>query len=728
MRRSRIPTAVCLLLLAASPAMGAGPAVTQLLAKGHKQDLSAAELQLLAKALADPGQSADWPGIAKAMMANRQRCKPAEVAAGLHARWASTREGLSKLDLTQLAAVVESLRALDRPDLADGAWQGWIAADDRWRALPSDQLAKLSLHQRHNESPGIMAVRKRLAAHAWATYLDKATGPLDEGRLLLVCGLAPCFSPEQRERLARTLGAMASAGAGRAMTRWTFGRARVFCWAYRRVGRRDRAAEALAMWMASTDAWKKTEARLHTLMHAAYYFEKYGGSSAEVARQREAMVSHLWGRYLGSVDGLSRLPVADLLMMTRNVDSLLSKPQRGDLSKRVRRHLAGTPAAASKLTLGQLFEARRSLYLITTRSQRADFVVAWATSNDGWKNAQVDQLNQLLEDLRLVESDRAIRRRSVMAAYILKKYTLLTTPGGPADRDAVDELFRRCRSTLATAGKKDIAIGLAMELEKNPANCDAGGCLRLARLLWQNGAVGTGQGHPGYATALGKAIARGLPAGSDYECWVLCLPLGTPEARAALARELVDAAGVVRRDVARPLAWAHNEYVSPDAFGEEIDKRLADPGLRGDRRASWLLARAYADAIRSAEYSPLGGEKWLIRAVSACSTERMKLRCLKVLAQGYGLVAREDAAKALLKRVRPQFRSPESLAALDAIAGQAVATAARTRSGRQRHQAEAAARSRQANLAELKRRLARARKNGDQPAVRRYERLLKTHR
>ena len=248
--------------------------------------------------------------------------------------------------------------------------------------------------------------------------------------------------------------------------------------------------------------------------------------------------------------------------------------------------------------------------------------------------------------------------------------------------------------------------------------------VHLARLMREGGMLGRGKGHSEYAGALRATLKRGTDPDTAYRCWLLALPLGTEATRKSLAAELVDSEGIVRYNVARVLTWANHEYVSSDAFPRQVDRCLSDPSVTGDRRASWLLARAYGEAARSGEYSPLGGRKWMEQAIVACRTERMTLHCLDTLAMALGEALREDEAQAVLASAGKQLRGDSARTSLAEIGERVARRAASVRQQRDQEHARMRDEASQSHTAELTRRLATARARGDIARVRRLERML----
>lgn len=213
-----------------------------------------------------------------------------------------------------------------------------------------------------------------------------------------------------------------------------------------------------------------------------------------------------------------------------------------------------------------------------------------------------------------------------------------------------------------------------------------------------------------------RELARKL--GSQY----------APHLQALEQEYLVLADGRCALPVAYICAYGYWDQGRIGEWVTQLDARLADDQLTGDRRVNWLLARAQAEEIR---HSPayqhwftadrfLAGRGWIEEATLAAGSEAARRRAFQELAARLAAHEQLGAARALLDQAGQRCTSAESVAALaawrttlDALAGQFQV----------RHeQQEAAARA--AYLMQLRQRHQRALERGDQAARARYEERL----
>ena len=195
----------------------------------------------------------------------------------------------------------------------------------------------------------------------------------------------------------------------------------------------------------------------------------------------------------------------------------------------------------------------------------------------------------------------------------------------------------------------------------------------------------------------------------------------TSDSQVASLRSAIDApSGGCNHRALRILAFALRERGEIDTLAEELDQRLAAEGLSGDRRASWLLARGFAEELRSeGEPSLLAGRDWIDDAFAASESEAVRFSMLRELVVRFAGANWGAQAIALLDGVAGEFAGRaeeigEWRLKVDEIEDFYVAAKEKQR-----------AESISAHVAELERRLAAAEDRGDHRRVKRYTRLLR---
>ena len=180
--------------------------------------------------------------------------------------------------------------------------------------------------------------------------------------------------------------------------------------------------------------------------------------------------------------------------------------------------------------------------------------------------------------------------------------------------------------------------------------------------------------------------------------------------------------------VAYVLSYAHWMDGTLAAWITQLEGRLEDAQLTGDRRVNWLLARGQAQELRRSPLHryrrPIGrflaGEGYLQEATLVGESEPQRLRAYRELAVRMTAYERIDGARAMLDRAAERCTSAASTEALTQWRGEleALQVAFQERHERQ----EAAARS--AYIERLQARRQQALERGDSQASDRYEQLL----
>lgn len=183
--------------------------------------------------------------------------------------------------------------------------------------------------------------------------------------------------------------------------------------------------------------------------------------------------------------------------------------------------------------------------------------------------------------------------------------------------------------------------------------------------------------------------------------------------------------------VASILAYAHVEEDHFHEWVERLDAVLADESLPGDRRVSWLLARAQAEELRRARpqwrryefaITPvfLAGRGWLETALLEAQSEAVGLRAFRDLIARLAIQDEtRPGALALLETAARRYPAAQQSLADWRSGIERLDDLARQDRLRQEEQAQ------QAYAAALERRRQRSLERSDPQAAGRYERLLR---
>jgi hypothetical protein len=178
-------------------------------------------------------------------------------------------------------------------------------------------------------------------------------------------------------------------------------------------------------------------------------------------------------------------------------------------------------------------------------------------------------------------------------------------------------------------------------------------------------------GFPAYARAVLRCLAEhdamALPDAGDgrtHPIMPMTAPTTDEPSRAVLKTGLVDEQGLAKLPVAAALAWSYTRSDEGQAWREYLDEKIADATMSTDQRASWLLARAFAEcAIQGpVDFYPLGGRDFVEQAFASAESEPMRLTCLASLVDALVRTGEFGQASSLLQSVSGQFSSPEAQA------------------------------------------------------------------
>jgi hypothetical protein len=146
-------------------------------------------------------------------------------------------------------------------------------------------------------------------------------------------------------------------------------------------------------------------------------------------------------------------------------------------------------------------------------------------------------------------------------------------------------------------------------------------------------------------------VARDYAAAYFYSTGV-----ASDAARSALRAKLVDAGGVPNLGVAKVLTWSYRRADKLDEWATYVEGRAADTAVTPDARSSWMVIRALVEEGRNYFPDPLGGRKWLDRAIATAGSDRAAADAVALLAQRYALADRPQDALSLLDSVGGRFK------------------------------------------------------------------------
>lgn len=188
-----------------------------------------------------------------------------------------------------------------------------------------------------------------------------------------------------------------------------------------------------------------------------------------------------------------------------------------------------------------------------------------------------------------------------------------------------------------------------------------------------------------------------------------------------LQNAIVEAQGTCNLSLATLLTFVHKKNSALPQWRSYLESRIDDPEVTGDVKASWLLARAFADEVPDVgEPEPLAGRAWLDLALEEATSVDMKRYVIGEIVCKLAAGDRCDEAVAMMDSQADLFEDGE--AAVD-IARWRTEVAEIDQSYAAAHQrAEQARHDRR--VYELQRRLESAQERGDAAAVARYSRLV----
>ena len=485
------------------------------------------------------------------------------------------------------------------------------------------------------------------------------------------------------------------------------------------IGDKAAAANLLGSWMVANDEWK-TKADHDELPDLSEALRP--GTSKVVAQQKAALTDLAWDKYLkaGAPDR-SKATFKQLIHIVWIFHVELSEARLAELGPRVVGWLK-TPAMLASARVQDVRVSEEFLPKFGLMGEYPDIAATWVSASDQWQALEEWALVILTKHLLLGKSELARQQAPKLVKLFLSKYFGETVQPPPAPK--VIPMARTLFQLLSVAQRRQIVDKIAPgagQLQK------AAEFINLAHLIKDARRTGNAELVSAFATAVVNALKGGMEFPDDHHPYLLRFAFKADAAQQQLRQHVTDAEGAPRYSIAKMLAWAYAYTGKMESWLAYLDQKVGQ--TTGDRKASWLIARAYAQAVRSGRgYVPVAGETWLKQALEASATKPMKLVCVRILATDYAIARYEDKAKELIGSVKGQFAEGPEAAELALIEKSVEERVADIRRRAEAHEQRAPEAAKQAHIAELKRRLAKAQDKGDTQAVQRYERLLAAYK
>lgn len=479
-----------------------------------------------------------------------------------------------------------------------------------------------------------------------------------------------------------------------------------------RCGDRREAEQLVAEWVNTSDRWQQLD--LRAIAHVAHWQLRGRGETAAAARQRVGayvLSTYLEGPETAEVGcGLWRTLAAAL-------GPDLPAEERAAWATALETTFAPDDAAIQALAYQQAWSLCRALQLLEQRGPASRLAAEWLEAHQAeWSEVSPAHLIRLTvtalgagrdADVSLLEDMDEIWLTQVASGGLRGSWWLIIQAWQQAGNRAKAQEWTR-RAYAAMLADEDL---------------DFGRLGWLAEILHRVKRIDGETDFTEYVQKLADMAEAGeVPDGLTWPHYYWpALVLTSDAQREALTESLVDPAGAPRLGVARVLGWSYREVGRGEQWNAFLATRIADSS--GDAKALWLLARAYAERTAVMPPASLAGAQWLNEALATAEAEPLQLRIIAELANAHASAGHHDGALSLLDSVGGQF------------SGAGAARFVELRRGIEKHRqdyeeriaahhAESAARREAITRRHLRRRLARARRRGDDEAVRRLERML----
>jgi hypothetical protein len=611
-------------------------------------------------------------------------------------------------------------RALGRLGAAAGdqsiAAARWVsAAESRWFDQDLPVLAEVIRALGADQSPAVSAAQGRVFARAWERYLgneEYLSGPVAATVHEAVAGLDLSLTARQKQQVLAMLESRYLAA--RYLRDAPFAEVLSLQRALGAVDGEAQAADAAALWVRSGAGWTELGAsEALRLMESLRDRMEH----AEVHRM-------LAGQALQHLLLMAMEVEADWVPLVKHAERLrvhLDREQRQLLQQGLRwRFLehGEDVSSVSPRVIDQIGMVLRR----TGGEDQAEVTAIWIEQNrQVWQSQPTSQLLRLVRAMRFGSSDRVLAARTEVSAFAMARHLARRAADPQGSRIAELTHLSGLGPYVPEDQQRQLLEDLLLAAQTDAPMLRSSG---LMSFIGAARALGAREDQV-IRLALAWCLADERPPASvprDY--WhffglehvhyfdLAWFSEDRPQLLAALRVAVHDEDGNIHLAVARGGAWAARTAGEIPQWQQLLDGKLSEPGLAGDRRARWLLARGYLEELRHDPPAPLAGKGWLDQSLAAAESEQALLECVQWLAVRYVAASRFSEAETMLLSMERRFDGDELRLQLRQMREGLPAAAATAQAAAKRHRAGEETRRLQGQLETLRQRLSEAQQRG----------------
>jgi hypothetical protein len=622
----------------------------------------------------------------------------------IRAAFAGTTAAQAALQLGQLSRLVETITRLG--DLQAGELAAMVVnSTDTWQSWPVEATRSLSGMMPATGS-GPAQARRRLIDYIGSKFMPDAGAirktPCQEwSRLTEVFGrhMEPGTRAQWLQKLRGAFAPSSEVVAGLALEEM-----KDLVGSIRNLGSGD-GPEIVAAFVRKTDKWQASKPE-----DLAWLAEQLAGSGDGGRSARQRLVDHISANCLATTESIRAIQISQWRTVCQKLGDLLTPELRAAWSAKLRDALAGGDTALRSMKAADVQDLVSAIAILRGPDSAA-LAASWMENRDAWAAAPADVLASLAEVVVTQGSDKE-KTASLMTdldAHFSARHAAKPLPWGHCD--LIKRVWRYAGNMPKARQWALRGYESALGSEQARDAADNGTMMGTAVMLEWIGLTGKGKGYPLFATALVGAAVRDKV---NSDVWWLpgsfSKPLGTPETQQTVRAVLLDGDGNPRPIVAKTLGWAYKQYGDFEAWRKYVTDQteLAPDGT--DSKALWLLAKAYTEALVPPRIQLALGKGYMDQALGAAKSEAVRVKALADLAMYYRWIDRPGVAIDLLENSKGQL-GDQSLARINEIQADLRQDEDRRQAAYARRQIEWPRQNKQAMLADLRQRLARADKS-----------------
>lgn len=659
----------------------------------------------------EPGQ---WFGMARFLKSDLSDQVRATWATALKGAFATDQQALAAMKEEDFRPLVRALQTLDDTTTASLV-ASWVNTSNEWQSS-SPQYLVMHAGWLKSDNPDIQgavfAAKRRLAAHLLAAPYLSSDAEAAKSTLAQWYGLAfhlgQVLNQEERGQLLSKLRSC-YAGSNAKLSAMSGRDVQTLTMCLKQLGDTG-TPQMVALWANTESGWQSWSPQ-----ELLWLTREVTAARSLGEKSRRRLADHLISMYLKDAASARQVSCRDWKDFAFYLAGSVSSETRDDWAAKLHECYTSDAQALAEIAAADAKFLAEALATIG-HDHAGRFVTAWLNSSEQTGGASSEPLPAI---------GMGAKGGSASMLDLMKQldsgWQQAFSEGRLSWKDCQEIALAWLRIGVPDKardwGMK--TYNRALGTDEARAQADSEVLTSLGLVLNATGLAKGDTEFPAFVTTF-LTLARNGTLEPDFAWFVYArwgYILSPQPSRTVLQDNLLDSEGVPRPQVAKALTWASLAADDLRGWEEVIDARVKDQELKEDKKAMWMLTKAWARQVfYPNEPKYRRSRSWLDNAMAEAKSNAVRLVCLRQFVDYFMNIKQPAEGLSMIASVRGQF-DEDQLTTVDSFGSQLQALAAALKADHERNQDSLEIVHKRNRLAYLRRRLVSAQAANDEQAM-----------